>query len=61
MNTYAKYCPNVFVAKCEELQTKGETITLETKYGKEHECIVFNYLGKTRDGFYLYSIVRADG
>lgn len=61
MNTYAKYCPNVFVAKCTEKQEKGETILLETKYGKEHECIVFNYLGQTKDGFYLYSIVRADG
>lgn len=61
MNTYTKYCPNVFVAKCDEPQHKGETITLTTKYGKEHECIVFNFLGKTRDEKYLYSIVRADG
>jgi len=61
MNTYTKYCPNVFVAKCDEPQHKGETITLTTKYGKEHECIVFNYIGKTRDEKHLYSIVRADG
>lgn len=60
MNTYAKYCPNVFVAKCTEQHEKGETITLETKYGKEHECIVFN-LVFAKDGFYYYSIVRADG
>lgn len=61
MNTYAKYCPNVFVAKCTERHEKGEEIQVETKYGKENDCIVFNYLGQTRDGFYLYSIVRSDG
>lgn len=61
MNTYAKYCPNVFVAKCTEKQEKGETILIETKYGNGHECIVFNYLGQTKDGFFLYSVVRADG
>lgn len=60
MNIYIKYCPNVFVAKCDEKHEKGEIITLETKYGNNHECIVFNFLG-TKDGAYLYSIVRADG
>lgn len=61
MNTYTKFCPNVFAAKCTDKHEKGETIILETKHGKEHECIVFNFLGQTKDGFYLYSIVRADG
>lgn len=61
MNTYKKYCPNVFVAKCQEEQTKDDTIILTTKYGKEHECIVHNYLGKMADGSFLYSITRADG
>jgi len=60
MNTYSKYCPNVFIAKCTESHEKGETITLTTQYGKEHECIVFNLIG-SKDGFYFYSIVRADG
>ena len=60
MNTYHKFCPNVFVAKCTEAQEKGSTISLTTKYGKEHECIVFNLVGKS-NGFYYYSIVRADG
>jgi len=60
MNTYSKYCPNVFVAKCEEQHEKDEQIILTTKYGKEHECIVHNYLGQ-KDGFYFYSITRADG
>jgi hypothetical protein len=60
MNTYAKYCPNVFLAKCEQRYEKGEAIMVETKYGKENECIVFNLILQ-RDGFYYYSIVRADG
>ena len=60
MNTYSKYCANVFLAKCTELHDKGEIINLTTKYGQEHECIVFNLIYK-KDGFYYYSIVRADG
>ncbi len=61
MNTYAKYTANVFVAKCEEQHEKGETIVLTTKYGKEHDCIVFNLVARGKDGSYYYSIVRADG
>lgn len=61
MNTYSKYCPNVFVAKCEQQYEKGEIITLETKYGKEIENEVHNYLGKSKDVFFLYSITRVDG
>ena len=61
MNTYIKYCPNVFLAKCDEQHEKGETIILTTKYGQEHECIVFNLVGKINDGSFCYSIVRADG
>ena len=60
MNTYLKYCPNVFVAKCEEQHEKGEEIVLTTKYGKENICIVWNFLG-AKDGCFLYSITRADG
>jgi len=60
MNTYHKYCPNVFAAKCTEEHEKGEIITLTTRYGQEHDCIVFNRIG-SRDGFFFYSIVRADG
>jgi len=60
-NTYAKYAPNVFVAKCAEMQEKGSKILVETKYGKENECIVFNLVGKDKDGNFYYSIVRADG
>lgn len=60
MNTYYKFCPNVFLAKCEGKHEKGETIEVKTKYGKENECIVFNLIFE-RDGFFYYSIVRADG
>lgn len=60
MNTYSKFAPNVYVAKCEEQHEKGETITLETRYGAEHDCIVFNSIGQ-KDGFFFYSVVRADG
>lgn len=61
MNTFTKFCPNVFVAKCTERHKRGEIITLTTKYGKEVENEVHNYLGQTKDGFYLYSITRFDG
>src|SRR5574344_368461 len=60
MTTYSKFVPNVFLAKCTEKHEKGETIQLETKYGKEHDCIVFNLIAE-KNGFYYYSIVRADG
>ena len=39
---------------------KGEVITLSTKYGNEHECIVFNLIFE-KEGYYYYSIVREDG
>lgn len=60
MNTYTKYCPNVWVAQCTETHQKGDEIVVTTKHGKENECIVWNYLGM-RNGLYLYSITRADG
>jgi hypothetical protein len=64
MNTYKKYCPNVFVAQCEEKHEKGDTIIVNTKYGKENECIVHNFIGYTgtkEKPMYCYSITRADG
>jgi hypothetical protein len=60
MNTYSKFVPNVFLAKCTESHEKGETIQVQTKYGKENDCIVFNLIGQ-KEGFFFYSIVRADG
>src|SRR5574344_2125455 len=64
MNTYKKYCPNVFVAQCKEKHEKGDTIIVETKYGKENECIVHNFIGYTgtkEKPMYCYSITRVDG
>lgn len=60
MNTYFKYCPNVFLAKCDAPHQRGEVIPVTTKYGKENLSIVFNLIFE-KDGFYYYSIVRADG
>ena len=60
MNIYYKFAPNVFLAKCEEKYEKGEIIDVTTKYGKENESIVFNLIFE-KDGFFYYSIVRADG
>ena len=60
MNIYKKYCPNVFVAQCEEEYQKGDTIMVETKYGKENEHIVHNLLGQ-KNGLFFYSITRTDG
>lgn len=62
MNKFKKYFPNVWVAECEEEYEKGDIITLETKYGKEVECEVYNFLGKTEqeEPKYFYSIVRLD-
>lgn len=58
--TYAKYCPNVFVAKCDQEHEKGSIIEIETKYGKIHEVEVYNLVAQ-KNGFFYYSIVRADG
>lgn len=60
MNTYIKYIPNVFLAKCREKHEKGEAILVQTKYGKENESIIFNLIAE-KDSYFYYSIVRADG
>lgn len=60
MNTYAKYCAGVFCAKCIEPHQKGDTITMTTRHGSEHDAIVFNLLLE-KDCYYYYSVVRADG
>lgn len=59
MNKFKKYCPNVWVAECDEEYEKGEIIELETKYGKEVECEVYNLIAK-KDEKYFYSIVRVE-
>ncbi|KAA0126415.1 DUF3560 domain-containing protein [Chryseobacterium sp. SN22] len=60
MNTYSKFCPNVFLAKCTERHAKGDIINVSTKYGKENESEVFNLIYE-KDGFFFYSVIRADG
>lgn len=63
MNKFKKYCPNVWVAECDEEYEKGEIIELETKYGKTVECEVYNFIGYTGtkdEPHYCYSIVRLD-
>ncbi|MCQ9638633.1 DUF3560 domain-containing protein [Chryseobacterium sp. WG14] len=60
MNTYSKFCPNVFLAKCSERHAKGDIINVTTKYSKENESEVYNFIYE-KDGFFFYSIVRADG
>ena len=60
MNVYSKFFPNVFLAKCTERHEKGATIPVTTKYGKDNDSVVFNLI-YVKDGFYFYSIVRADG
>ena len=59
MNKFKKYCPNVWVAECDEEYEKGEIIELETKYGKTVECEVYNLILE-KDGKYYYSIVRIE-
>lgn len=60
MNTYAKFCPNVWLAKTAEKHQKGDIIEVVNQYGDEKEHIVHNLILE-RDGFFYYSITRADG
>lgn len=59
-NTYVKYCPNVYLAKSPEQHEKGEEIAVTTRRGDENVCIVHNLIYE-KDGYYFYSITRADG
>ena len=59
MNKFKKYCPNVWVAECNEECERGEIIELETKYGKTVECEVYNLVAK-KDGKFYYSIERLE-
>ena len=60
MNTFVKYMPNVFLAKCTEKHEKGSEVILHTKYGKEVEVEIYNLICE-KDGFYFYSFQRTDG
>lgn len=59
-NVYFKYVPNVFLAKCSQPHEKGEIIAVTTQRGKDNDSIVHNLVAQ-KDGFWYYSIVRADG
>lgn len=59
-NTYAKYCPNVWLAKCQQTHEKGEIIKVTNRHGKETDCEVHNLVVHNSNGYY-YSITRCDG
>ena len=59
MNRFKKYCPNVFVAECEQEYNKGDLIEVTTQYDKEAKCEVHNHLG-TKNGLFYYSVTRYD-
>ena len=59
MNKFKKYCPNVWIAECEEEYEKGDIIQLETQYGKEVDCEVYNLIANA-NGKYFYSIVKIE-
>ena len=52
MNTYAKFCPNVFVAKCPDAHQKGDIIILTSKYGKETEVEIHNLVKTSEDAYF---------
>lgn len=59
MNKFRKYCPNVWVAECQQEYAKGDVIQLETQYGKEVDCEVFNLIA-SKNGLFFYSIERVE-
>lgn len=59
MNKFKKYCPNVWVVESDDEYEKGEIVYIETKYGKEVECEIYNLVTQ-KEGKYFYSIVRTD-
>lgn len=60
MNTYSKFCPNVWLAKCDSPHAKGEVVNLTTKRGKDNEVEIWNLIYE-KDGFFFYSFTRTDG
>ena len=60
MNTYSKYLPNVWLAKCQTEHNRGDIIPVANKYGKESDCEVHNLIVKNANG-YFYSVTRCDG
>lgn len=60
MNTYYKYAPNVFLAKCTDKHEKGDIIEVTTSKGKVNEHYVHNLVAE-KNGLFYYSITRVDG
>ena len=60
INTYVKYCPNVWLVKCADEHQKGDIIQVANKYGNETDCEIHNLVVKNSSG-YFYSITRCDG
>lgn len=52
MNTYAKFAPTVFVAKCTEPHQKGDIVTLTSKYGNETEVEIHNLVKQQGDCYF---------
>lgn len=61
MNIYKKFASNVYIAKCKEEYQKGDKIIVTTKHKEEKEHIVHNFIKQDKEGFFYYSITRADG
>ena len=61
MNKFKKYCANTFVLSTEDEYLRGDIATITTKYEKEINVIVFNFLGQNFEKNNLYSCVREDG
>ncbi|HHL0960366.1 TPA: DUF3560 domain-containing protein [Serratia marcescens] len=60
MNTYYKFAPNVFLAKCPARHEKGDVIEVTTRHAAINESIIFNLIFE-KEGYFYYSVVRADG
>ena len=45
---YFKYCPNVYLGATEKELNKGDVVMVTTKYGKENEVTVHNFVCKKR-------------
>lgn len=61
MNTYYKFAPNVWLAKCEGEHQKGDIIQLTNKYGNEADVEIHNKIKCGSPDFNYYSFTRMEG
>jgi hypothetical protein len=59
-NTYIKYAPCVWLAKCPTEHSRGDIIQVASKNGQVSDCEIHNLIVKNSNG-YFYSITRCDG